>query len=219
MISEALVVSGGLGSAVFFTVELRMRARWSGQSIDTMLVGSPYRAFTVPTRVSDRAPALVRAAALSGILLGCVAVPGAAYAMATLSFDGIALSLLPSIASAAAAWLAGWLLLSRAPVAVEAANHAAGLSTMAHVVLLVIALLHVVAARVGYTDRDSLGYVVVSGALALAALPQAALLKVAARRHASAFGVRHRGHSPLYSVAMSPGGMIDSNPPPPPGGD
>jgi hypothetical protein len=187
MICEALTMSAAFGCAAFFAVELRMRGRWAGQKVEPVIHGSPYRAFTVRRRAANRVPALVRAAALTGIVLGCVAVPGAAYAMATLSFDGIALSLLPSMASGAAVWLAGWLLVSRARVAAEAATHAARLSTMAHVVLLVIAFLHVVAARTGYTDRDALGYVMVSGALALAALPQAALLRAAAARHASAF--------------------------------
>jgi hypothetical protein len=186
MISGALAMCASLGGLTFFAVERRMRARWSGQLFETT-GASPYRAFTRLRQVTRRAPPLVRAAALSGIVLGSVAVPGAAYAMATLAFDGIALSLLPSIASAAAAWSVGWLLLSRAPIAVDAAKQAARLSTMAHIVLLGIALLHVLAARTGYTDRESFGYVVICGALSLAALAQAALLKVAATRHAPAF--------------------------------
>jgi hypothetical protein len=187
MILEALAMCAGFGAMAFLTVENLTRARWAGRSLEATWESSPYRSVALLRLVPDRAPALVRVAALSGVVLGSVAVPGAVCAMATLASDGIAISLLPSIASAAAAWCTGWLLILRARLAVEAANEAALLSTMAHVTLLVVAFLHVVAARAGYTDRASLGYVAVASVLAVAALPQAALLRLAVSRHASAF--------------------------------
>jgi hypothetical protein len=195
MILSALAVCAGLGTIAFLVVERRTRACWSVRSVDTTMAGSPYRTVAVVRPVLDHAPPLVRVAALSGVVFGSVAVPGAVYAMATLASDGIALSLLPSIASAAAAWCTGWLLIARARVAVDAAKQSALLSTMAHVLLLLLTFLHVVAARTGCTDRASLGYIVVACVLAVAALPQAAVFRLAIARHSRAFECA-RGHEP-----------------------
>jgi hypothetical protein len=202
-ILEALATSAALSCLAFFAIEHRTRVRWSGRPVETVLPASPYRATAVVTRVSDRAPKLVLGAALTGVVLGSVAVPGVSYAMFTLHFDGIALSLLPGIGTAAAAWSTGWLFLARAPVAVDAARLTARVSTLTHVALVALALLHVVAARMGWTERESLGYVVVTAVLALAALSQAALLKAAVARHAPAFAWDHRSSLPTASSSWN----------------
>src|SRR5260370_14779525 len=168
-ISVALSISAALGLPAFFSVERRLRARWRGRPLEAeaVSVSLPYRATSGVTRSADRAPGLVRAAALSGVLLGNVAVPGVTYAMVTLRFDGIALALLAGMVSAAAAWWTGWLLVARAPIAVEAAEHTATLAMMTDFVLAMLALAHIIAARTGWMDRESLGYAVVAGALAM----------------------------------------------------
>jgi hypothetical protein len=166
-----------LGTGAFFVAEWRLRPRWRADAPQTVAGGSPYRASTVAVRTSDRAPWSVRAAALTSILLGSLAVPGVVGAIATLESDGIALSLLPPVACAAAVWIAGWLLLARSRVAVDVARTAARATIAAHIALLTLAVLHVVAARLGWSDRPSMAYVAVAFAFALAALPQAFLLR------------------------------------------
>jgi hypothetical protein len=200
---EALATSAAVSFLAFIAVERRTRGRWSGSSLETVIAGSPYRATAVVARVSDRAPGLVLAAALGGVVLGSVAVPGVSYSMFTLHFDGIALSLLPGIASAAASWWTGWLLVARAPVAVGAAKLTALVSRTTHIALVALAILHVVAARAGWTDRESLGYVVVTGVLALAALPHAMFLEAAVARHAPAFATDQRSSLPTASSSWN----------------
>ncbi|HEV3190263.1 MAG TPA: hypothetical protein VGY54_07180, partial [Polyangiaceae bacterium] len=158
-----------------------------GRVLETTASGSPYRADVVATRVAEQAPRLVHLAALTGVVLGSAIVPGVSYAMATMHFDGIALSLLPSMGSAAAVWYAGLLLIGRAPLAVEMAKLATVVSTVTHIALPLLAFLHVAAARAGWSDRESLGYVDLAIALALVALPQSALLKAAVKKHADKF--------------------------------
>jgi len=173
--------------ASLWIVERRKRTYWAGRVLETTASRSPYRAHVVATRVTGQAPRLVHLAALTGVVLGCAVVPGVTYAMATIHFDGIALSLLPSMASAAAVWYAGLLLIGRAPLALEMAKLATVVSTATHVALPLLAFLHVAAARAGWSDRESLGYVALANALALVALPQSALLKAAVKKHADKF--------------------------------
>ncbi len=172
-------------------VERQKRTRWGGRVLETTALGFPYRADVVATRVALEVPRLVHLAALSGVVLGSAVVPGVSYAMATMHFDGIALSLLPSMASASAAWYAGLLLIGRAPLALEMAKLATVVSTATHTALPFLAFLHVAAARAGWSDRESLGYVALANALALVALPQCALLKAAAKKHADKFVGEH----------------------------
>jgi hypothetical protein len=147
----------------------------------------PYRAAAVVTRVSNRAPPTVRAAALSGVLLGSIAVPGVIYAMATLQFDGIAVSLVPSLACAVAVWVSGWLLVARAGVAIDVARTTALATLASHLALLVLASLHMAAAQFGWSERTSLAYVVLACSFSCVAVPQALLLRSAVRRHERAF--------------------------------
>jgi hypothetical protein len=170
-------------------VEHQKRTQWSGRVLESTAMGLPYRADVVATRVAVEVPRLVHLAALSGVVLGSAVVPGVSYAMATMHFDGIALSLLPSMVSASAVWYAGLLLIGRAPLALEMAKLATVVSTVTHIALPFLAFLHVAAARAGWSDRESLGYVALANALALVALPQCALLKAAAKKHADKFAV------------------------------
>jgi hypothetical protein len=167
--------------AAFVVAERRLRSRWGERTLQTMR-GSPYRASTVSMQTAHRAPLPVRAAALTSILLGSAVVPGIVIAITTLESDGIAVSLLPPAACAAAVWLAGWLLLARAPVAADVARTAARATIAAYVGLLALAVLHVLGARLGFSDRPSMAYVVVAFSCALAAVPQAMLLRAVARR-------------------------------------
>ena len=199
----AVSAAAGLSSIAYLLAERCLRVRWRESVLVMQAEASPYRATRWVREVGGRAPPVVRCAAWSGILLGSVAVPGVVYAMAPLHFDGIALSLLPGVASAAAVWCAGWLLLARAPAAVDVSKLAARISTTANALGLALALLHIVAARVGWSDRESLAYVVVACGLSVAALPQAILLRAAAGRHANTFGalVRDEVRSPVGSCA------------------
>jgi hypothetical protein len=178
--------------ASIWMVERQRRTHWGDRVLETSASGSPYRADVVATRVAERAPPLVHLAALTGVVLGSVVVPGVSYAMATMHFDGIALSLLPSMASASAVWYAGLLLIGRAPLALEMAKLATVVSTVTHIALPLLAFLHVAAARAGWSDRESLGYVALANALALVALPQSALLDATAKKHADKFVGEHQ---------------------------
>ena len=166
-------------TAAFFVGERWLRPRWGGLSHRTMAGQSPYRASTITLSAPGRAPLLVRAAALTGILLGSVAVPAVAFAVESLESDGIAVSLLPPVACAVAVWVGSWLLLARAAIAVDVARTAALATIASHVALLGLATLHVVAARLGWSDRPSMAYVLVAFSFAVVALPQAALLRAA----------------------------------------
>jgi hypothetical protein len=169
------------GMAGFVVAERGLRSRWEAKSLQTVGRGSPYRAATVAVRTTHRAPFPVRAAALTSILLGSLVVPGIVIAIMTLESDGIALSLLPPAACAVAVWLAGWLLLARAPVAADVARTAARATIAAYVALLALAVLHVLGARLGFSDRPSMPYVAVAFSCAVAAMPQAMLLRSVAR--------------------------------------
>ncbi len=182
-----LLLASTLTTAAFVLVERRTRMRWRTSAVVTVGPESPYRAATQSVVSVGRAPTMVRAAALVSILLGSTLVPGVLFAMATLRFDGIALSLLPEIASAAVAWCAGWLLLGRARVAVELSRLSALASTTNGVMLLVLALLHTLAARMGWSDRASPLYVYLATGLAISAVGRGALLRAAMVTHASAF--------------------------------
>jgi hypothetical protein len=143
---------------------------------------SPYRTSTVAAGISERAPALVRVAALTGIVLGTVAVPGVTYFISTLESDGIAVSLFPPVVCAVAVWVSGWLLLARARVAVDVARTSAVATMAAHLALVSLAAIHVLAARLGWSDRPSIAYVFLALTFAVVAVPQAALLRAAADR-------------------------------------
>ncbi|MGA7121407.1 MAG: hypothetical protein WBY94_14985 [Polyangiaceae bacterium] len=172
----------------YFLAERRLRGRWQSTVLTVEASESPYRATAWVREAHGQAPPIVRGAAWSGILFGGAAVPGVTYAVATLRFDGIALSLLPGIAAAVASWCVGWLLLARSPAAVELGKLTARTSTTANVLVLALAILHVLAARVGWSDRESIAYVAVGWVLAAAALLQAMILRIAVERHGNAFG-------------------------------
>jgi hypothetical protein len=176
-VPAALAGTVFLSTAAFLLAERGLRPRWRVHAMKPLQGSAPYRASKVAVAGADRAPPLVRAAALSGILLGSVAVPGVAYAIETFETDGIAVSLLPGVACAIAVWISGWLLLARSSVAVDVARTASMATTAAHIALLLLSTMHVVAARLGWSDRPSLAYVLVAYSFALFALPQAALLR------------------------------------------
>jgi hypothetical protein len=172
---------------LFAWVERRTRGRWRRQRKVTSGGASPYRT-AFPSRVDeDRAPWRVRAAALCSVLLGSVVAPGAGYALRAFRFEGIALSLLPEVATAAAAWTAGWLLLARVQAAVDLSRLTAVVSSTYGALLLGVALLHTIAARNGWTEHSSPAYVAVVLSVGVTAMVHAALLRAAVRRHASAF--------------------------------
>ena len=179
-----LAVAGLASLGMFVVGERGLRSRWSDRSIGEERVGAPYRESIVQVRAGAAAPSLIRAGALSGLVLGGVAVPGTLWAMATLQFDGIAVALLPLLASTFCAWCTGWLLLARSPRALELGQLAVHLSRANSLMLFVLALLHVVATRAGWADRASTPYVSLALVLALAAFLQAALLHRALQRHA-----------------------------------
>jgi hypothetical protein len=181
-IASTLGGSALFATAGFFVAERQLRSRWRGRSLQAVAGRSPYRASAVTVGTSDRAPLSVRAAALTSILLGSIVVPGVVFAINTLESDGIALSLLPPLACAAAVWLAGWLLLARAAVASDVARTAARATVAAHVALVALAVLHVAGARLGFSDRPSMAYVAVAFSIAIAAVPQALLLRSVAVR-------------------------------------
>ncbi len=193
----------------YIVAERRWRARWHSSVMATQATESPYRAAAWRRETGGRAPSIIRRAAWSGILLGSVAVPGVAYAMATLHFDGIALSLVPGLASVAAAWCAGWLLLARAPAAVDMGKLTARASATANALGSALALLHVLAARVGWSDRESLGYVVVACVLAVVAIPQSMILRAAVERHANAL----RSADRLEACSQPPTVAVEMNEP------
>ncbi len=154
-----LIVIPFFAYTAFVAVERRMRIRWHTRVTSLIGPGSPYRVTTSSISQGGRAPPGIRTAALSSILLGSLVVPGVIYAMATLRFDGIALTLLPELASVALAWCAGWLLLARVPVAMYLLRLTALLSMTNGVLVLILGLLHVAAARLGWSDRASPAYV------------------------------------------------------------
>lgn len=183
----AVLAAAALELGAFCGRERRTRHLWRGEPVVTWPAGSPYRAVPSSRVIGARAPLLVRVAALTAIVHGSVVVPGVAYAMATLNFDGIALSLLPAVASAVASWCAGWLLLARARVAMDLCRLTIQASTASGTMLLLLAFVHVVAARAGWTDREATAYVHLAVAVAPAALLQAALLRATVRRHHRTF--------------------------------
>src|ERR1700738_2779885 len=132
----ALVAMGLVSFGAFIGCERRLRPRWVERAVRERTVGPPYRATTERVLSGERAPRVVRAASLTGVVLGSVAVPGVIWAMVTLRFDGIALSLLPALASTLGAWCSGWLLLARRPMAVDLGRTTALVSQASSVMLL-----------------------------------------------------------------------------------
>ena len=185
----ALAVVALASCAAFFVVERLTRPLWIDHDPSEPTDGAPYRSATVRIRTRMRAPLTIRAAALAGIAFGSIAAPGASWALLTLRFDGIALSLVPGIVSMAAGWCAGWLLLARRPIAMDLCRITSLVSRASSAVLPAVALLHLFAARFGWSDRASLPYIALAVALALAAVPQAILLHRVAAFHQAAFPV------------------------------
>ena len=83
-----LVLFPVLTAMVFMLVERRTRTLWQRWA----MVGprSPYRSMAQGGLVAGRAPASVRASALTSVLLGSAVVPGVVYAMVKIRYDGIA---------------------------------------------------------------------------------------------------------------------------------
>lgn len=155
---------------IFVVVERRTRTLWQRWEVATVGPRSPYRSMALARPAAGRAPASVRASALTSILLGSAVVPGAAYAIVHMRYDGIALSLLPEIASTCVAWCAGWLLLARARVALDLWRLSVIASRTNAVMLVVVAVLHTVAAAIGWSDRVAPGYACLAAGLAVVAL-------------------------------------------------
>ena len=164
-----LVLFPVLTAMVFMLVERRTRTLWQRWEV---MVGprSPYRSMAQGGLVAGRAPASVRASALTSVLLGSAVVPGVVYAMVKIRYDGIALSLLPEIASTCVAWCAGWLLLARARIAPDLCRLSVIASRTNAVMLVVVAVLHTVAAAIGWSDRVAPGYACLAAGLAVVAL-------------------------------------------------
>jgi hypothetical protein len=165
-----LVLFPVLTAMVFVVVERRTRTLW--QRWEAVMVGphSPYRSMAQGGLVAGRAPARVRASALTSVLLGSAVVPGVVYAMVKIRYDGIALSLLPEIASTCVAWCAGWLLLARVRIAPDLCRLSVIASRTNAVMLVVVAILHTVAAAIGWSDRVAPGYACLAIGLAAVAL-------------------------------------------------
>ncbi|HZU84678.1 MAG TPA: hypothetical protein VE987_17230 [Polyangiaceae bacterium] len=194
-ILPALAVAALVSAGAYARVERRTRPRWTGLVLAESTVGPPYRATTERVH-APCAPPIVRAAALCGIVVGSVSLPGVVWAMVTLRFDGLALALLPALGSTLGASWASLLLLARRQAAVDVARLTVLVARTSSVILLVLAALHFLAARLGWSDAASGPYTALATALALAALVQATLLGQAIARHRGALeGDRSRRHT------------------------
>jgi hypothetical protein len=103
----------GAAVLLFVRVDRAARGRWSAVALRVAHVGAPYRSTRVVESYMDRAPLLVRAAALSSFAFGQVFVPGLVFALTTFRFDGIGVALIPGVAIAFATWCCGLLLPRR----------------------------------------------------------------------------------------------------------
>ena len=198
MASEPTLAALGIvavaSCAAFVVVEHLTRPLWRDRSMREPTDGAPYRSTIVCVRVRARAPLTIRMAALVGIALGSIAAPGVTWALLTWRFDGIALSLLPGVVSMAAGWCAGWLLLARRPMAMDLCRFTSLVSRASAVMLPALALLHLCAARLGWSDRASPPYIALALALAAATLAQAIVLHRASALHGPAYARRSASH-------------------------
>jgi hypothetical protein len=181
-----------LAIALYFWVERATRHLWAGVTVKRRSVGSPYRVEMLVVERLDRAPRLVRIAALACFAFGHVFVPGLVFVLATFRFDGLGVPLFPGVAIAFAIWCCGWLLLRRSDGATEITRLLGLVSLGLNGTLLVLSMAHfaVVEARwAGPLHECSASTVLAVCVFATASLPQAILMIAAVRKHAALFPV------------------------------
>ena len=179
----------GITYAIF---ERRFRPLWAGTPLPPVevRVTAPYRVARVVPGHTQKAPAIVRWAAISCFFFGQMFLPGLALGLVGLLAMGVGLVSIPGLIVAARLWAAGIHLLKGTPEAIGNARSAARWSVQLNVLISVVCIAGGIFAgvawlRTSYYEREDLGALLVLLALtqayAIGSFAQAALIARATR--------------------------------------
>ncbi len=187
----ALTVPIATALLPFWVLERRFRVFWAGLPLERVTVrAAPYRGARVIPGHTQRAPALVRWAALSSFFMGQMFIPGILLGLVGLMAMGVGLISIPGLIIAARLWAAGVHLLKGTPESIGKARSAARWSVQLNVLISVVCIAggifaSIAYARSEYYGRDDLGALLVllglTQAYALLSFGQAALIARATR--------------------------------------
>jgi hypothetical protein len=205
---EFLGANGLLSSATFAVLEHRTRRNWHASKAREVTTGAFYRAQSLFVPAGECAPASVRAAAWIGLVVGGALVPSALNHILTTQRDADILSLILIALASASAWIAGVLLLARAPLAIDVSRAAARASQAAASLVVVGTLPGLVV--LGFTPRALrlTPHLLETCIFALSAVLSTTGLRKAALRHVRPFQSADPHSSPRTTLARArpPGG-------------
>jgi len=171
--------------------ERRFRPFWAGLPLPPVDVRvAPYRMARVVPGHTQKAPPIVRWAAISCFFFGQMFLPGLALGLIGLVAMGVGLVSIPGLIVAARLWAAGIHLLKGTPEAIGNARSAARWSVQLNVLISVVCIAGGVFAgiaylRTSYYEREDLGALLVllamTQAYAIGSFAQAALIARATR--------------------------------------
>ena len=193
MVGLAATVSPfAIASVTYLLFERRFRLFWAGEPLPAIevRVAAPYRMARVVPGHTQKAPSIVRWAALSCFFFGQMFLPGLFFGLFGLIAMGVGLVSIPGLIIAARLWAAGIHLLKGTPDAVGKARSAARWSVQLNALISVVCIAGGVFAVFAYlrpsqNNRDDLAgllfFVALVQAYAIASFAQAALIARATR--------------------------------------
>lgn len=194
--------------APYVWLERRFRVLWAGHPLAPVTVrADPYRGARVVPGHTQKAPGLVRLAAVSCFFLGQMFLPGLLLGVVGLVFYGLGLVAVPGLIVAARLWAAGVHLLRGTPESVAKARSAARWSVQLNALISVVCItggLFALAAwtRTEYYGRDDLEALLVligfTQAYALLSFGQAALIARATRGLSSSDDAQYEDVLPAW---------------------